>query len=369
MAHPGGQLQPGVEIERGPRRVDRRLDAPFGVERTERGGVGRDLDAGREVAAARLDDGIRTGGEEVAPESEHLRRRIRNALRVEGLLVEKRARDAPRLLAESHAVGEPDVVEAEGAGEGAVLRAEERADGKPLRDALRKGGVAAGVGVERRGADEEASRKNRVAEHHLAVAAVFEIRNRELRAVVERRADADFAPQHFARGVADRGDGVAQPRIRQRRGDIVREYLRRELVRVAALARRGIFGLRTVVRAAAPAGPLERVGEVARPVQQFAAVGHPEHDGNLIRAIGQRAPLAEHRARGGACGCDGARPFRWRLGAAGGRTPHERLGADFKRDVAKRVHCFSSVTTTVSMPRARPSFFSSAAWWPMPSAK
>ena len=28
-----------------------------------------------------------------------------------------------------------------------------------------------------------------------------------------------------------------------------------------------------------------------------------------------------------------------------------------------------SVTTTVSIPRARPSFLISAAWWPMPSAR
>ena len=208
MAHPGGQLKARVEVERSPRRIDRRLDFAFGVEFAERGGVRRDFKAGGEVAAARLDDGVRAGGEEVAPEAAHLLRRRRDALRVEGLFVEERARNAPRLLAEAHAVGEPDVVDAEVPRKRAVLRAEECADGKPLGDAFGEGGVAAGVGVERGRADEETARIECVAKHHLAVAAELEIGDRELRAVVEGRAHADFAAQLLARG----GAGLAEIR-------------------------------------------------------------------------------------------------------------------------------------------------------------
>ena len=39
------------------------------------------------------------------------------------------------------------------------------------------------------------------------------------------------------------------------------------------------------------------------------------------------------------------------------------------RDSRRSRCCSQSVTTTVSMPRARPSFFNSAAWCPTPSAK
>ena len=109
------------------------------------------------------------------------------------------------------AVGEPDVVDAEVPRKRAVLRAEECADGKPLGDAFGEGGVAAGVGVERGRADEETARIECVAKHHLAVAAELEIGDRELRAVVEGRAHADFAAQLLARGGADGGDGVPKP--------------------------------------------------------------------------------------------------------------------------------------------------------------
>ena len=317
VRHPGDDFQPGVEVEGGPGRVHGRRDLEVPVELAQGAGVGGDLDAGGEVAAARFDDAVRVRRVEVPPEVEHEPGGLLRLFGMERLLVEEHAGDAPGLGAEAHAVGEPEVVEAQVARINLELRPEERADRGAFGDALREGGVRLRVGVEARRARHEAVGVERMALRDLPVLPELECGNGEFGPVVVGGADANRLAGDRRARFADHLDEPLQPGIRA--GARVRPVLDGEVVRVPPLPLRRSPRERAGVGDAAPVRPFERPGEIARVFQDFAAVRDPQHHGDAVRGVGQRLPLREE---------------------APADLPHrrhgfvdQRLAAQFERDV------------------------------------
>ena len=292
MAHPACDGEAGVEVDRRHRGVDRRSDDSGSVEEAERRGVSGNLHTRRKIAAAGLQYRTRELGEELPPELQHSGGGFRNLLRIEGVLVEESSRDSPRLRAEPHSVGEPEVIEPEVAGKSGILAAEKGSDAGSFGDSLRKSRIRFRVGVQHGVAGDEAVRIDRMRLRDFTVAAVFEIGHGKFRAVVEGGSDADRFPAAF--GCADLPQNLnqpLQPAVSARRGILA--VAERDEIVVAESLRRRILRHRHRIGDPLPIAPLEGVGRVAGVFENFAAVGNPQQDGYPPGPPGQPPPLPE----------------------------------------------------------------------------
>ena len=296
MTHPRRQLHAGVEVQRRPRRIDRRRNPVTAVDFAERAAVGRHLQPRRKVAAARFDRNIAGIAGELLPEAEHRGGSFRRFFRAELLLVEQAPGDPPRFRAEAHPVREPDVVIAEVMRETAELPPQKRAERRPLRNPLRETGVRLRIGAQRRGADHETVRIQSVRLRDFGMFAVFERRHREFGAVVEGRADPDRFSTDFGSGFAEHRDQPLQPAIGARRG--VGAKLHRPQVGIFPRPLRKTGGrIRIGIGDAVPVIPLQRRFGIPGVFKDFAAVGDPQQHRDLFGPVGQRLPLGEQLPR------------------------------------------------------------------------
>jgi len=230
--------------------------------------------------------------------------------------VEQSAGVSPGLQPESHPVRQPEVIEIQVRREPAELRPEERTERSPRRNPFGERGVGAGVGVQHGVAGDEALLEQRIGLGDLPVPPVLEVGKRELRAVVEGRADADLLAVLESAFPDDPGQ-LPDPLIGARRG--VRAVFPRGEVDVAL--RRGGGDEAGRVGDSVPAGPLEAVFGVAGVFEDLAAVGEPEQHGNPVGNPDQPLPLMEHLP---------ADRAQFGFGIV-----HERLGAQFQRHISQ----------------------------------
>lgn len=293
MGHPGGDFQSGVEVEGGPGGIDRRDNGVFGVEFAQGRGVSGDFDAGGEVAAAGFDGHAWAGVGEVMPEAEHFSGGLVGFFGFELVLVKEAASDAPGFHAEAHAIGEPDVVEAQVAGEGVELSTEEVSECSSFGDALGEGGVGLGVGMEDGVAGYEAVRVGGVGEGDFPMALVFERRDSEFRAIVKGLADADWLAGDAFAGFADDGGEPFQPAVGSG-GDVGTVFLRVEVdVPACAMVGRQVVVAWRGVSQTDPVGPFEGLVQITGVFEDFAAVSQPEQDRHLVSGFQQGQPLPE----------------------------------------------------------------------------
>lgn len=191
------QFQPEIAVDCRPGRVRRgqnveiaRVDF-FKIDR-----VGRKIDSGSQVGAARLDGQVKFAAEQ-APEIENASLGFFDFFGIKGFAVESRAIDVPGLGSEAESVREPQIVKPQIGQKPLRLFSEKRAERRVIRDSVGIGGVCVGIGIERRITTDHAFLTHGGADADFAVAVVFKVGFGEFGAGVEGLADEDRLARRF----------------------------------------------------------------------------------------------------------------------------------------------------------------------------